>query len=153
MKKPIIKAHANGWLPNDRTDCIDIHNIHIEKDLFYFNARLKINDYNDAPMFEDSEMNLYQLIFGTDFIDKLVGDGECCANESCDYYSKRKACHCDAVTAGYSDTGEFVANKTPVFYKFCDDGRIVVAVADYHRSKLANLKDIEAIKDYVEGLV
>jgi hypothetical protein len=75
MKKPIIKAHANGWLPNDRTDCIDIHNIHIEKDLFYFNARLKINDYNDAPMFEDSEMNLYKLIFGTDFIDKLVGDG------------------------------------------------------------------------------
>jgi hypothetical protein len=81
-------------------------------------------------------LGFYQLFFGTDFIDKLVGE-----RPGCKYNIE-----------GYCDSApkkRYVDKCNPN----CDGYGFGWRSPSYHRSKLANLKDIEAIKAYVEGLV
>jgi hypothetical protein len=79
---------------------------------------------------------LYWLIFGTDFLDKLVG--------------KRPGCKYNI--EGYCDSApkkRYADKCNPN----CDGYGFGWRSPSYHRSQLANLKDIEDIKAYVEGLV
>lgn len=115
MKKAIEKAIENGF--------ITTHEV----------------TRGEIPL--NTDMGVYFLVFGTDFIDKLVGDGKAF------YYCKKNT---------------FRYNRGCVQDQCdCDEGwencehriSIYIDTADYHRQKLSNIKDIEKIKEYVDGLV
>ena len=79
----------------------------------------------------NEELSYYYLIFGTDFIDKLV-DGDL-------YCSK------------YRDIDPCSIINCPEKRKFpCNWS---ASKSDYHRAQLSNLKDITKIKEYINNLV
>jgi hypothetical protein len=87
----------------------------------------------------------HELIFGTDFIDRLVGKGglsKICCNCShaqfvnhtnnlikCEFHSLQKA-------------GNTCGNFEPI-----------IKSADYHLQKMSTIRDIEKLKEYVRGLI
>ena len=71
-------------------------------------------------------LNIYQCIFGTNLVECLVGEG---------YYVCISTAFCD-------DCNEFGEDKE------CASNQL--QNADYHRSQMANLPDIKAIKQYIK---
>lgn len=70
--------------------------------------------------------NLYEFIFATPFIDKLAGD-----------YT-----YCESVS--WTCPGECCRD--------CGEGSDIY-LPDYHRCQMANIKDVEKLKEYVRGLI
>jgi hypothetical protein len=91
--------------------------------------------------------SIAELIYETDFIDKLV----CGERDNCCLYSthcsgeKRKKCDSFYETTKEKNTGKCGSST----YR----NENYKQVADYHRREMANIKDIEKLKEYIRGLV
>lgn len=144
MKKTIEKAIENGFdisIIIKETGDYNIVGVEVLMDVVevYYETELNVF-YNENPCL--AQCNIYKLIFGTDFIDKLVGCcDEICINKTCGYHNEEEA--------EDNCIGEVACESALATCKKA----IRINPIDHHRSKLSNLKDITKIKEYVNNLV
>lgn len=84
--------------------------------------------------------SFYDLIFGTDFLAYLKPN---------EYYCGWHKKPCNKSIKEQMNCDNYSSNLTDVecrYYQWLDS-------ASYHRQQMANMKDVEKLKDYVEGLI
>lgn len=100
--------------------------------------------YEDECYQEYYVISIAHLVFLTDFIDKLVGEGE---KEYMCVTDKISLCAYDREPKGYWCSRSDIKEECPC-YKVTKNKD-----ADYHRSEMANMKDIDKLKAYCVGLI
>lgn len=113
MKEAIEKAIKNGFNPTKGI----LEDYMLEQN---FLVVYYVYQKGDLPR-KHIVINIYRLIFGTDFIDKLVMEADF------------------KVAPGYCPK--------------CGRSTGKIINAHYHRSQMANIKDVEKLKEYVRGLI
>jgi hypothetical protein len=91
-------------------------------------------------------LQLRELTFGTDFIDKLVGEGKPDCGAYCGKCAKSMRLIQTLIDEGkLTCKGKHDGDWCKYLLSWQD--------ADYHRREMANIKDIEKLKEYIRGLV
>jgi hypothetical protein len=139
MKEAIEKAVKNGLFKGiGKLNLIKIHCSAIEcgRDREFWKEICLRFDTNEIIPNTDGltrtnyrHYSLHGLIFATPFIECLVGEGSCSNNQTPETCTTWKYCNIK-----------------------CEDCSLHNN-ADYHRQQMANMKDVEKLKDYVRGLL
>jgi hypothetical protein len=110
------------------------------------------NDNEKSEYFKYKKVNIsiYRLIFGTDFIDKLVGKPTGCHKKSCSAWTDKKSSlimnNCDYIC---DDRGAF-------WDRYTCDAFVGVKPVEYYLKQMSNPKisrDPEKLKEYVRKLI
>lgn len=142
MKEAMLVACRNGFLLNklfNRKRNYPIINATVSNNMIYFWADNTRPTQKYTPDF--LTYNFYQLIFATDFVDKLVGEGTCQKKKKVSLH-KMPDCKENLIgRAGYMSS-----------CKGCDYWQGPA----YHLRQMSTpeiSRDIEKLKEYVRGLV
>lgn len=128
MEKAIEKAIKNGFNPigtEVKLTGFSLRGDEVELDF----VRLRGENKN---MNSCVGINYYELIFGTDFIECLVGKGNRCSYFDIDV-----------------DTNACEENCGNIFD--CASLESLDDMPNYHRAQMSSLKDIDAIKEYIKN--
>jgi hypothetical protein len=134
MKKAIQKAINNGFNP---TEDVELYKLEIDALDWDTGFCLEYTTNFGTELVERKfyENSYYDLIFGTDFIDKLVGEGRLMCGE------ENRPCdgNCDIVKVWKTPKNNCSMRKEGLAY--------------YWRREMANIKDINELKEKIRELM
>jgi hypothetical protein len=153
MKEAIEKARAKGLkLPGEEAHSkIKIGSDHI--------IVIVTNYKNRVTPIDSTFWSLYDLIFSTDFIDRLVGDDRYyCEDGGCCVYDRiYEDLAVTYLERGWGEKSFLSLSKATCGWKSNTECigymKRSESLAHDHRQQMANIMDIDKLKEYVRGLV
>jgi Rieske Fe-S protein len=126
----IDTACKNGFEPEFTGTWATIRHKRKSLDFWFINKKRSIifkASYHKENGYATATYTIWELIFGTDFIDKLVGEVPVCG-------------HCGK---------KLILTDIGLERCYCHGSPYSMNSAHYHRSQMVNIMDVEKLKEYI----